>query len=92
MFGKPNPALGLANRKISKADLIAVLKEAFAWCDSAFAGLTDAQLAETLQLFGRGHTKATVLAFHTAHNNEHCGNIVTCLRLKGIVPPCSERR
>lgn len=47
-FGKPNPALGLANRKTSKADLIAVLKEAFSRCDSAFAGLTDAQLAETV--------------------------------------------
>jgi hypothetical protein len=27
-----------------------------------------------------------------AHNNEHYGNIVTYLRIKGIVPPSSERR
>ena len=34
----------------------------------------------------------TVLAFNTAHDNEHYGNIVTYLRMKGIVPPSSEPR
>lgn len=58
----------------------------------ASAGLTDAQLAETVQGFGREHTKATVLAFRTAHNNAHYGSIVTCLRRNGIVPPSSQRR
>lgn len=29
-------------------------------------------------------------AFHTAHAFEHYGNIVTYMRLKGIVPPSSE--
>jgi len=33
-----------------------------------------------------------VLSFNTACNNEHSGNTVTCLRMKGIVPPSSERR
>lgn len=92
MFGKPNPALGLANIRTSRADRIAALNDAFAWCDAAFAGLTDAQLAETVQGFGGEHTKVTVLAFRTAHNNAHYGSILTCLRRKGIVPPSSERR
>lgn len=92
VLGKPNPAPGIEKSKTSKADLIAALKEAFAYCDSAYAGLTDAQLAEKVKFFGREHTKATVLSFNTAHNNEHYGNIVTYLRMKGIVPPSSERR
>ena len=29
------------------------------------------------------------LAFNIAHNFEHYGNIVTCVRLKGLVPPSS---
>jgi len=33
-----------------------------------------------------------VLSFNTSHNNEHYGNIVTYLRLKGIVPPSSEKQ
>ena len=38
-------------------------------------------------LFGGDQAKATVLAFNTAHDNEHYGNIVTYLRMKGIAPP-----
>ncbi len=92
VLGKPNPAPGIEKSKTSKADLIAALKDAFAYCDSAYTGLTDAQLAEKVKFFGREQTKSTVLSFNTAHNNEHYGNIVTYLRMKGIVPPSSERR
>jgi hypothetical protein len=33
-----------------------------------------------------------VLAFNNSHVNEHYGNLVTYMRLKGIVPPSSEPR
>ncbi|MBL8177423.1 MAG: DinB family protein [Bryobacterales bacterium] len=92
VLGKPNPAPGIEKSKTTKADLAQALKEAFAYCDSAYAGLTDAQLGERVKFFGREQAKATVLSFNTAHNNEHYGNIVTYLRMKGIVPPSSERR
>jgi uncharacterized damage-inducible protein DinB len=92
VLGKPNPALGIEKSKTSKADLVSALKEAFAYCDPAYAGLSDAQLAEKVKFFGREQTKSTVLSFNTAHNNEHYGNIVTYLRIKGLVPPSSERR
>jgi len=36
---------------------------------------------------GRG----AVLFFNTTHNNEHYGNIVVYLRLKGHVPPSTAR-
>ena len=32
-----------------------------------------------------------MLVFNTAHNNEHYGNIVVYLRLKGHVPPSTAR-
>jgi uncharacterized damage-inducible protein DinB len=90
--GKPNPAPGIEKTKTSKADLIAALKEAFACCDSASSEMTDAKLAEAVKFFGREQSRATVLSFNTAHNNERCGAIVTYLRMKGIVPHSSERR
>jgi hypothetical protein len=34
--------------------------------------------------------KLTLLSLNTAHTDEHYGNMVTYLRLKGIVPPTSE--
>lgn len=89
---KPNPRPGIEKTKTSKSDLIQALKEAFAYCDAAYAGLTDEDLAKTVKFFGREQAKVTVLSFNTAHNNEHYGNIVTYLRMKGIVPPSSERQ
>jgi hypothetical protein len=31
-----------------------------------------------------------VLSFNNAHTDEHYGNIVTYLRMKGLVPPTSQ--
>jgi uncharacterized damage-inducible protein DinB len=36
---------------------------------------------------GRG----SVLIFNTTHNNEHYGNLVVYMRLKGHVPPSTAR-
>jgi len=36
-------------------------------------------------------TRALVLMFNVTHNNEHYGNVVLYLRLKGIVPPSTAR-
>lgn len=78
--------------KTAKADLVQALKDAFAYCDGAYGGLTDAQAGETVKLFGGDRPKVTVLSFNTAHNMEHYGNMVTYMRIKGLVPPSSERR
>lgn len=90
--GKPNPALGIEKSKTAKADLVQALKDAFAYCDQVYDGMTDAQAGAPVKFFGAEQAKVTVLAFNTAHNNEHYGNIVTYLRIKGLVPPSSERR
>lgn len=92
VLGTPNPAPGVEKSKTSKADLVQALKDGFAYCDKAYDGMTDAQAAATVKFFGAEQAKVTVLSFNTAHNNEHYGNIVTYLRLKGLVPPSSERR
>jgi len=92
VLGKPNPAPGVEKSKTSKADLVQALKDAFAYCDQAYDGLTEAQAGEVIKFFGAQHAKTTVLAFNTAHNYEHYGNMVTYMRMKGLVPPSSERR
>jgi uncharacterized damage-inducible protein DinB len=92
VLGKPSPAPGVEKSKTTKADLVQAVKDALAYCDAAYDGLTDAQAGALVKFFGGDQAKATVLAFNTAHNNEHYGNIVTYLRMKGIVPPSSEPR
>jgi len=91
VLGKPNPAPGIEKSKTTKVDLVQAVKDAFAFCDPAYDGLTDAQAGVMVKFMG-DQAKVTVLAFNIAHDNEHYGNIVTYLRMKGLVPPSSEPR
>ena len=92
VLGKPPQPPSIEKSKTSKADLTQALKDAFAYCDQAYDSLTDAHAGDIVKFFGAERTKDTVLSFNMGHNFEHYGNIVTYLRLKGIVPPSSEPR
>ncbi len=88
---KPPVAGGVEKSKTSKADLVAALKEAVAYCNQTHAGMTDAKGGEMTKLMNQDFARLTVLAGNTAHDYEHYGNMVTYMRLKGIVPPTSEK-
>jgi uncharacterized damage-inducible protein DinB len=86
--GQKAPMSGVEKSKKTKADLRAALDESFKFCDAAFASVTDANANEAIKFFIPGtHTRLGVLAFNNAHEFEHYGNIVTYMRLKGLVPP-----
>jgi uncharacterized damage-inducible protein DinB len=87
--GEQNPKPDVEKTKTTKTDLIAALNEAFAYCDKAYSQMTDAHAADMVKIFGRDLPKLTVLYFDAAHNFEHYGNIVTYMRMKGLVPPSS---
>jgi uncharacterized damage-inducible protein DinB len=81
---------GIEKEKTTKKDVMAALEASFAFCDSAFAGMTAARANETIKFFLPGaHTRIGVMAFNIAHDYEHYGNVVTYMRLKGLVPPSS---
>jgi uncharacterized damage-inducible protein DinB len=88
--GETNPAPKVEQTKASKADLIAALKDAFAYCDKAYDGATDATAARLVKFFGGETPVLSVLSVNIAHTSEHYGNLVTYMRLKKIVPPSSE--
>lgn len=75
----------------SKADLVAALKASTTYCDRAYAQTDQASLAP-VKLFGQDRTRLYALMQNATHNGEHYGNIVTYLRLNGIVPPSSRPR
>ena len=93
-IGEPNPDKAIEKTKTSKADLVAAIKDAVAYCGKAFEGMTDAKGSEMVKIFGGRFNIArlTVFSLNTAHTDEHYGNIVTYMRLKGIVPPTSENQ
>jgi uncharacterized damage-inducible protein DinB len=76
--------------KTSKADLVAALKDAVAYCNKSYESMTDAKGSQMIKIFGFDLAKLTVYSINTAHTDEHYGNMVTYMRLKGIVPPTSE--
>jgi uncharacterized damage-inducible protein DinB len=88
--GKQPP--GIEKSKTSKADLIQALQDAFAYCDPAYNTLTDAHATEMVKFFGRDLPKLAVLNFNIGHNMEHYGNMITYLRIKGLVPPSSQKQ
>jgi uncharacterized damage-inducible protein DinB len=90
--GIARPQVQVEKTMTAKADLVSALKESNAFCDAAFAGLTDAKAAEPVKIFGRERARLTALNMNTSHDNEHYGNIVTYMRIKGLVPPSSEPR
>jgi uncharacterized damage-inducible protein DinB len=89
-LGEKSPAPKIEQTKTSKADLIAALKDAFAYCDKAYDGMTDASATETIKLMGGDAPKLAALNINSLHTVEHYGNLVVYLRMKNIVPPSSE--
>jgi len=90
-LGEKNPSPKVEQTKTSKADLIAALKDAFAYCDKAYDGMTDASAGQMVKLFGNDAPKLGVLSVNNAHSAEHYGNLITYMRMKNIVPPSSEQ-
>ena len=82
---------GIEKSATTKAEIITGLKTAFAYCDQAYDAMTDAQAPEPVKFFGRTAAKLTVLSINNAHTDEHYGNMVTYLRIKGMVPPSSKQ-
>ena len=85
---KPNPAQG----KTSKADIVAALKASYDACDAAWDSMNDKTAMEMVA--GRGGTqnsKLSVLIGNNMHIQEMYGYISPYMRLKGVVPPTSDR-
>ena len=90
VLGDKNPGLQIEKTKTSKADLIGALKAAFAYCDKAYDGLTEASGGEMVKLFKGDLPKRDALTANALHGVEHYGNLIVYLRMKNIVPPSSE--
>ena len=52
--------------------------------------MTDAQAPQVVSFFGHKAPKLSILDMNVSHNMEHYGNMVTYLRIKGLVPPSSQ--
>ena len=90
VLGDRNPAPRIEQTRTSKADLVAALKDALAYCDRAFSAMTDAAASAIADFHGMKMPRLGILTIDLVHSTEHYGNLVTYMRLKDIVPPTSE--
>jgi len=88
--GEKAPMTSIEKTKTSKADLLQAVKDSKDFCDKAYGGMTDEHASELVTFMGRQMAKLTVLTVNTAHLDEHYGNMVSYMRIRGLVPPSSQ--
>ena len=90
--GEPPPNTTNHEQVTDRAALIKALNEALAYCDDVYTSTTDASYSALVQVpRGTQTARGSVLVLNTTHNNEHYGNIVVYMRLKGRTPPSTAR-
>jgi hypothetical protein len=77
----------------TKDEIVAYLKDAFAYAHKAMATITDANLmAPVPSAFGSGKAPRLFMASVAIwHSFDHYGQMVVYARMNGIVPPASRR-
>ncbi len=91
--GEANPHQGsnLEQTKTTRADIVQALADSFAFCDAAFANLTDQSALELVRQGMNEVARGSVLTNLIVHGNEEYGILTVYLRTKGMVPPSTER-
>jgi len=69
-LGEKNPGLKIEQTKTTKADLVAALKDAVAYCDKAYESMTDASGSQMVKLFDSDMPKLGVLNVNNMHDME----------------------
>jgi uncharacterized damage-inducible protein DinB len=93
MKGVPNPMDGrrFEHELSTKEEVLEALRQSFAYCDNVFKAATDANVLEFVRQGPNELPRVSVLYGLLAHDAHMYGNATVYLRLKGIVPPSTER-
>jgi uncharacterized damage-inducible protein DinB len=78
--------------KTTKADVVKALSDSFAYCDPAFAALTDETALQMVKQGQNDVARGSVLTNVVSHGNEEYGIMTVYLRTKSMVPPSTERQ
>ena len=73
----------------TKSELVAALKQSNTNCERAY-GQSDAAVGSEVDIFGAKHSRLCALMMNATHDAEHYGNLVTYMRMNGMVPPSSK--
>jgi len=76
----------------TKAQLVALFKESTEYCDPVITPLKDDDMPALVKINTNQAAKGVLVGGLATHGNEMYGTICVYLRLKGIVPPTTERQ
>lgn len=79
----------LEQRVTAKEEAVSVLRDSVEHVGEVLAGLDEAGLGETRELFGRQFTGYQVLMIVLGHGQEHLGQSIAYARSNGVAPPWS---
>lgn len=92
LTGKKAPTRAAVPATAGKDALVARLKETFAFCNEALAGLDDSKLGEMLPMFGgKKMTRAAVETEAVGDWADHYSQAAVYLRLNGQLPPTAKK-
>lgn len=74
-----------------KSAVVSALQASFAECDKAYAGLTSANLMESVSLGQITRARVSIAWGNVAHDDEQYAALALYMRLKGIAPPSTEK-
>lgn len=91
--GEPNPRKDeKEDATRTRAEAIALLKASAGYCDPLVSALTDKTMSDLTKMGENQIAKGLFPAILIAHGMEMYGTMAVYLRLKGIVPPTTERQ
>ena len=85
------PEAKIAGDAKSKEEIQKVLAASFTYCDEALKTITDQGALAEVTIGGKKSYPVTAMVSLIASLNEHYGNMVGYLRMKGITPPSTAR-
>jgi hypothetical protein len=92
LSAKPNPQADVKeDQPRPKAEIVALLKEGGAYCSEAIKGLSDESMLQLIPVGPNEVARGLMIAGENSHANEIYGTLAVYLRLKGLVPPSTER-
>ena len=91
LLGTKFPDSAVPPETADKATILAALKASFDACDKAYNALTDGGLMEVLSVGPVKRSKIGLAWGNVSHDNEQYATLALYLRLKGLVPPSSEK-
>jgi uncharacterized damage-inducible protein DinB len=95
--GEKSPTSENYEAVASRTTVLKALKDSLAYCDRVYGSTTDATFSKAVRMGSApglpptDTVRGAVLMFNVAHNNEHYGNVVVYMRLRGRVPPSTAR-